>query len=48
MTTLAEDPNRSLLKTVYKSRKWASKVDKMNPDQVIAIVLRLKQQGKIK
>jgi len=48
MTTLADDQNRETLKQAYKSRRWATRVDKMPADQVIAIVLRLKQQGKIK
>lgn len=38
---------RELLKTVYKSKSWAKKVDEMSDAQVIAIYQRLKAQGKL-
>lgn len=38
---------REKLKTVYKSKAWAAKVDKMPADQVIAIYKRLQAQKKI-
>jgi len=38
---------REQLKGVYKNPTWANKVDKMSEDQVIAIYLRLKAQGKL-
>lgn len=38
---------RASLKTVYNSRKWARKVEKMSDEQVIAIYHRLKQQDKL-
>jgi len=39
---------RELLKSIYRGKKYAKTVDKMSDSQVIAIVLRLKSQGKIK
>lgn len=39
---------RELLKGVYNSAKWTRKVDAMPDDQVLAIFLRLQQQGRIK
>lgn len=44
MTTTQE---RELLKRAYPSKKWAEKVDKMADSQVIAVLMRLKAQGKI-
>lgn len=38
---------RESIKAVYPGKKWAEKVDKMTEDQVVAVYLRLKQQGKI-
>lgn len=40
---------RTALISAYPgSKKWQSKVDKMPEDQVVAVYLRLKGQGKIK
>jgi hypothetical protein len=38
---------REALKGAYKSKSWKTKVDQMSEDQVVAIYLRLKTQGKI-
>ena len=43
----SELSKREILKTVYPSKGWAAKVDRMSNGQVIAIYFRLKQQGKI-
>lgn len=40
--------NRELLKQAYPSPKWAKKVDKMSESQVVAVLMRLKAQGKLK
>lgn len=45
MGTRAE---REQLKKQYPSKTWAAKLDKMSDSQVIAILLRLKLQGKLK
>jgi hypothetical protein len=40
---------REALKNVYKrSPQWAGKVNRMNPDQVVAVYIRLKLMGLIK
>lgn len=44
---MAEPNKREVLKRVYPSNKWARKVDHMSDDQVTAVYLRLKAQGKI-
>lgn len=36
------------LKQVYKSHQWAKLVDEMSEAQIVAIYMRLKQQGKVK
>lgn len=38
---------RAALKTVYPSKRWAAKVDKMRDDQVVAIYRNLQQQNKV-
>lgn len=38
---------RNELKQAYSGRTWATKVDKMNEQQVAAVYLRLKAQGKV-
>jgi len=38
---------REILKGVYPSPKWTAKVNKMSEGQVIAVYLRLKEQGKV-
>lgn len=38
---------RASLKTVYKGRRWAAKVDKMSDEQVVAIYRNLQQQNKV-
>lgn len=38
---------RAALKTVYPSKKWAQKVDKMSDAQVVAIYRNLQQQNKV-
>lgn len=38
---------REALKSVYPSKRWATKVNNMPESQVIAVYLRLKQQGKV-
>ena len=44
---MAEPNKREVLKRLYRSDKWARRVDGMTDDQVTAIYLRLKSQGKI-
>lgn len=39
---------REALKKVYPGAAWHKKVNLMSPDQVVAVYLRLKSQGKIK
>lgn len=39
---------REAVKAAYPSRKWETKVDHMSDDQVTAVYLRLKLQGKVK
>ncbi len=39
--------DREKLKQAYRGKKWAAKVDKMSDAQVAAILLSLKQQGKL-
>lgn len=38
---------RELLKSVYPTRKWAEKVDKMTDGQVSAIVIKMRNEGKL-
>lgn len=38
---------REMVKAVYPSKKWAAKVDEMNHDQLIAVYMHLKLQGKV-
>lgn len=44
---MADNKERELLKTVYPSKKWATKVDKMSDSQVVAVYMRLRAQGKL-
>ena len=44
---MADINKREVLKRVYSGQKWQRKVDNMADDQVTAIYLRLKTQGKI-
>ena len=45
---MARDQERTRLKEAYPgSESWARRVDHMTDDQVIAIYLRLKSQGKV-
>ncbi|MET0785914.1 MAG: hypothetical protein ABWY25_04350 [Paenisporosarcina sp.] len=44
----AEDKYREELKKAYPSKNFAEKVDKMRPDQVTAIYIRLRSQGKLR
>jgi hypothetical protein len=39
---------RNLVRNAYPSNAWKSKVDKMPDTQVLAILLRLRNQGKIR
>ena len=38
---------REALKAVYPSKRWATKVNNMSDNQVIAVYLRFKSQGKV-
>ena len=38
---------REAVKAAYPSKRWATKVDAMEDDQVAAVYLRLKAQGKV-
>ena len=38
---------RQLLKQVYPNKKWAERVDKMSDNQVVAVYMRLRVQGKL-
>jgi hypothetical protein len=39
---------RELLKSVYPtSKKWASRVDKMSDGQVSAILIKMRNEGKV-
>lgn len=43
-----ENKEREELKKAYpKSKKWHDKVNKMSPNQVTAIYIRLKSEGKL-
>lgn len=43
-----EAREREAVKNVYSgSTRWAEKVDKMSPNQVTAIYLRFKAEGKL-
>ena len=44
---MGTNQEREELKKVYSSKKWAEKVDRMRPDQVTAIYIRLRSQGKL-
>jgi hypothetical protein len=41
------ETQREALKGVYSGDKWQQKVDNMSPDQVNAIFIRLRSQGKV-
>jgi hypothetical protein len=45
---LSTKTERALLKAAYGGKKWAARVDEMSDAQVIAVIRRLQQQGKIK
>lgn len=45
MTTLQM---RNLVKAVFPTKKWASKVDAMQDPQVFAIFCKLKNKGRIR
>lgn len=38
---------RELVKKAYPGKKWYDKIDHMNDDQVFAILISLRRQGKI-
>jgi len=38
---------RERVKAVYPSKKWARKVDRMSHDQLVAVYMHLKLQGKV-
>lgn len=44
---MGNNQDRDQLKRAYPSKKWADKVDKMSDSQVVAVILRLRQQGKL-
>lgn len=44
---MSYEKEREIVKTLYKWRSWASKVDKMSDDQAIAIYMKMKAEGKI-
>lgn len=41
------DEKRKAVMGAYAGKKWKDKVDKMSDDQVTAIYIRLKGQGKV-
>jgi hypothetical protein len=45
---MAANKERDELKRAYPSKQWAEKVDKMSAEQVIAVYMRLRAQGKIR
>lgn len=45
---MAAAVERELLKSIFPNPKWFAKVNKMTDEEVVKVVLRLKQQGKIK
>lgn len=47
VNAMANEKEREALKQAYPSKRWADKVKKMPDDQVVAVYLRLKKQGKI-
>lgn len=42
-----ETRERQAVRAAYSGRKWADKVAKMSDNQVTAVYLRLKSQGKV-
>lgn len=38
---------RELIKQAYPSPTWAAKVNKMTDNQVIAVLMKLRRQGKL-
>lgn len=38
---------RKIIRNVYTSTSWASKVDKMSDNQIQAIYIRFKAEGKL-
>lgn len=38
---------RAAVKNAYPGKKWQNKVDRMPEDQIAAVYIRLKGQGKI-
>lgn len=45
---MATHSERELVKSAYPSKTWADKVNLMSDSQVIAVLSRLRAQGKIK
>lgn len=39
---------RARIKSVYPSKRWRSRVDKMQDEQVIAVYFNMLKEGKIK
>lgn len=44
---MSEKEREELKKAYPNSQKWQDKVNKMRPDQVTAIYIRLKSEGKL-
>lgn len=44
---MVDRQQREELKKAYPSQRWAEKVDKMSAQQVTAIYIRLRAQGKL-
>jgi hypothetical protein len=44
---MKEQAIREVVKAVYPSKRWAKRVDQMNHDQLIAVYIHLKLQGKV-
>jgi hypothetical protein len=41
------EKKREAVREAYSGEKWKDKVDKMSDDQITAIYIRLKTQGKV-
>ena len=44
---MAEQSMAEKVKAVYPTKAWARKVDRMTHDQLVAVYMRLKLQGKV-
>jgi hypothetical protein len=44
---LNEHSMRELVKTIFPTKAWRRKVDKMPPKQLLAIVLKFREEGKL-